>query len=271
MLDARLLWQSCVCGESGLAFATGWPLPASSRPPQAFCLLASMFGGGVALLEVNLAALVRSQQRPLPGTPLSVLPRWVSPGGPAGWGPRVSACWPAASRAEWGAPSGTDLAGKSSLPCPPCVKPGVRVLSARDTLCPRMERGWQCSSPLTRDFVSREGERKRGSCPPNAAHSRPLPLAPALRTRCQRRLWRARLPPLHGPCRFSSCVSPTSPLRFAVAAERRTRPGGHKRAGQYGGPRAAGGSRTWCALGARGAGESRRCSGVCVCPAPACP
>ncbi|XP_053769512.1 WD repeat-containing protein 27 isoform X5 [Desmodus rotundus] len=50
---------------------------------KAFCLLASMFGGEIVLLEVDLAALVRSQQRPLLGTPLSVLPSsCVSPTSP---------------------------------------------------------------------------------------------------------------------------------------------------------------------------------------------
>ncbi|XP_045698897.1 WD repeat-containing protein 27 isoform X4 [Phyllostomus hastatus] len=59
----------------------------TSGDEKAFCLLASMFGGEVALLEVDLAALVRSQQRPLPGTPLSVLPSsCVSPTSPLRFG-----------------------------------------------------------------------------------------------------------------------------------------------------------------------------------------
>ncbi|KAM5325460.1 WD repeat-containing protein 27 [Glossophaga mutica] len=45
-----------------------------SSDDKAFCLLASMFGGEIVLLEVDLAALVRAQQRPVLGTPLSVLP-----------------------------------------------------------------------------------------------------------------------------------------------------------------------------------------------------
>ncbi|XP_053524686.1 WD repeat-containing protein 27 [Artibeus jamaicensis] len=55
----------------------------TSSGDKAFCLLASMFGAEIVLLEVDLAALVRSQQRPLLGTPLSVLPSsCVSPTSP---------------------------------------------------------------------------------------------------------------------------------------------------------------------------------------------
>lgn len=42
---------------------------------QALCLLTSMFGNETALVEVDPAALLRSQQRPHPGPDLSVLPR----------------------------------------------------------------------------------------------------------------------------------------------------------------------------------------------------
>lgn len=42
---------------------------------QALCLLTSMFGNETALVEVDPAALLRSQQRPRRGPDLSVLPR----------------------------------------------------------------------------------------------------------------------------------------------------------------------------------------------------
>ncbi|XP_016068435.1 PREDICTED: WD repeat-containing protein 27 [Miniopterus natalensis] len=45
-----------------------------SSNDKAFCLLAAMFGNEITGLEVNLAALVRSQQRPHLGAHLSVLP-----------------------------------------------------------------------------------------------------------------------------------------------------------------------------------------------------
>ncbi|XP_036920379.1 WD repeat-containing protein 27 [Sturnira hondurensis] len=55
----------------------------TSSDDKAFCLLAPMFGGATTLLEVDLAALVRSQRQPLPGRPLSVLPSsCVSPTSP---------------------------------------------------------------------------------------------------------------------------------------------------------------------------------------------
>ncbi|XP_066104266.1 WD repeat-containing protein 27 [Saccopteryx bilineata] len=45
-----------------------------SSSGKALCVLTAMFGNEIAVLEVNLAALVRSQQRPHLGTDLSVLP-----------------------------------------------------------------------------------------------------------------------------------------------------------------------------------------------------
>ncbi|XP_045433070.1 WD repeat-containing protein 27 isoform X2 [Pipistrellus kuhlii] len=54
---------------------------------KAFCLLASMFGNEITCLEVDPAALVRSQQHPHLGTPLSVLPSsGVSPTSPLYFG-----------------------------------------------------------------------------------------------------------------------------------------------------------------------------------------
>ncbi|XP_054578582.1 WD repeat-containing protein 27 [Eptesicus fuscus] len=54
---------------------------------KAFCLLASMFGNEIAGLEVDPAALVRSQQHPHLGTQLSVLPSsGVSPTSPLYFG-----------------------------------------------------------------------------------------------------------------------------------------------------------------------------------------
>lgn len=49
-------------------------------PVQAFCLLSALFGKKIALLEVDLAALLRSQPHPGVGARLSVLPRYGLPG-----------------------------------------------------------------------------------------------------------------------------------------------------------------------------------------------
>uniref|UniRef100_A0A8D1ZGU2 WD repeat domain 27 n=1 Tax=Sus scrofa TaxID=9823 RepID=A0A8D1ZGU2_PIG len=46
-------------------------------PVQAFCLLSALFGKKIALLEVDLAALLRSQPHPGVGARLSVLPRYA--------------------------------------------------------------------------------------------------------------------------------------------------------------------------------------------------
>lgn len=86
------------CGQDVAPLATAvcaaWGLPSRKAPravfrsvttPQALCLLASMFGNEIASLEVDLAALVRSQQLPHPGTQLSVLPRWVCQVGLLRW------------------------------------------------------------------------------------------------------------------------------------------------------------------------------------------
>lgn len=69
-------------GSKGIASALreGSPLcPAACSAPhpvlQAFCVLTAMFGNRIAGLEVNLAALLRRQRHPAPGTRLSVLPR----------------------------------------------------------------------------------------------------------------------------------------------------------------------------------------------------
>jgi hypothetical protein len=44
--------------------------------PQALCILTSMFESKIAVLDISLAALVRSQQCPGMGRTLSVLARY---------------------------------------------------------------------------------------------------------------------------------------------------------------------------------------------------
>ncbi|XP_039737815.1 WD repeat-containing protein 27 isoform X6 [Pteropus medius] len=44
---------------------------------KAFCVLASLFGNQIAVLEVSVSALGRAWQRPAPARPLSVLPRII--------------------------------------------------------------------------------------------------------------------------------------------------------------------------------------------------
>lgn len=77
--DAGSLWgrDGCVhCRGACLSMmASPSHFSFCHHPPQAFCLLASMFGNEIAGLEVDPAALVRSQQHPHLGTQLSVLPR----------------------------------------------------------------------------------------------------------------------------------------------------------------------------------------------------
>lgn len=48
-------------------------------PVQAVCLLTSLFGHKIALLEIHVAALVTSQRRHAAGRGLSVLPRYGLP------------------------------------------------------------------------------------------------------------------------------------------------------------------------------------------------
>lgn len=48
-------------------------------PVQAICLLTSLFGRKIAMLEIRVAVLVRSQQRHDVGRDLSVLPRYSLP------------------------------------------------------------------------------------------------------------------------------------------------------------------------------------------------
>lgn len=46
---------------------------------KAICLLTSLFGHKIVLLEIHVAALVTSQRRHAEGRGLSVLPRYVLP------------------------------------------------------------------------------------------------------------------------------------------------------------------------------------------------
>nr|KAF6462384.1 hypothetical protein HJG59_011400 [Molossus molossus] len=74
-----------------------------SRNDKAFCLLASMFGNEIAVLEVDLAALVRSQQHPHLETHLSVLPSsCVFPPSPLYFGPAEEDCAKPASHRQAG-------------------------------------------------------------------------------------------------------------------------------------------------------------------------
>lgn len=73
---------------------------------KAFCLLASMFGNEIAGLEVDPAALVRSQQHPHLGTQLSVLPSsGVSPTSPLYFGAAEETCNKPAGRHQAAAQS----------------------------------------------------------------------------------------------------------------------------------------------------------------------
>ncbi|KAM7135815.1 WD repeat-containing protein 27 [Molossus nigricans] len=72
-----------------------------SRDDKAFCLLASMFGNEIAVVEVDLAALVRSQQHPHLETHLSVLPSsCVFPPSPLYFGPAEEDCAKPASHRQ---------------------------------------------------------------------------------------------------------------------------------------------------------------------------
>lgn len=76
--NSRGHWSRLICTELGFDWSCECVIVADC-PLQAICLLTSLFGRKIVMLEIRVAALVRSQQGHDAGRHLSVLPRYGLP------------------------------------------------------------------------------------------------------------------------------------------------------------------------------------------------
>ncbi|XP_059032460.1 WD repeat-containing protein 27 isoform X17 [Mustela lutreola] len=152
---------------------------------KAVCLLTSLFGHKIALLEIHMAALVTSQRRHAAGRGLSVLPRaHVLSTSPLRFRPAEERAQPALQ-----APSGS--AGQRAVKDRPLV------------FHSKVRSSGYASTPRTTMFLPKTNTRSSGgrSFPRSHGHSKEYPLELSLPTRVHKQLVLA-----HGPPAAATCV-----------------------------------------------------------------
>ncbi|XP_032194323.1 WD repeat-containing protein 27 isoform X2 [Mustela erminea] len=152
---------------------------------KAVCLLTSLFGHKIALLEIHVAALVTSQWRHAAGRGLSVLPRaHVLSTSPLRFRPAEERAQPALQ-----APSGSAVQR--------AVKDRPLVFHSK------VRSSGYASTPRTTMFLPKTNTRSSGgrSLPRSHGHSKEYPLELSLPTRVHKQLVLA-----HGPPAAATCV-----------------------------------------------------------------